>query len=206
MTFFLSYIQYVEEIQNVSWDRLKFLDECHVVPRKINKTKVLGPVGERTCITVADLHEKSFSVTLMTRLNEDKPFVFDIREESNDQWDFAKFVTDCVADGDLAAGDFLIVDNASVHGGLDSIDLLLDFLEEHNITLVYLPAYSPELNPCENVFCALKTHLRQHRNHELPVWADVVEGLAKITYLQLYKFYDHCIYFEKVAKKVHDMK
>ena len=63
--------------------------------------------------------------------------------------------------GTLTTGDYLIVDNASVHGGMDSIDLLLDFLEEHGVSLVYLPAYSPELNPCENVFCMLKTHLRQ---------------------------------------------
>jgi len=196
------YAHHVAAIQHIPWDRLKFLDECHVVPRKLRKRKVLGLIGQRTWIKVRDLHQKSFSITLMTQLDETRPLVFDIREESNTQWDFLEFVNACVEHGQLQAGDYLILDNASIHGGLDSIDELLQELQKHGVTLAYLPAYSPELNPCEPVFLILKAHLRNHRDTTIPICLDVVRGLAKVTYSKLLAFYDKCIYYENVCNTV----
>jgi len=138
----------------------------------------------------------------MTQLNEDKPIAFDIREESNDQWDFLEFVVACIERGMLVSGDYLIVDNASIHGGNESLDALLEVLGQHGIKLCYLPKYSPELNPCENVFCILKNHLRNCRNKAIPLWVDVVLGLAKVTYTKLLSFYDNCIYYKNICNKV----
>lgn len=44
-------------------------------------------------------------------------------------------------------GDFLVVDNAAVHGGFEDLTWILDYFQ---VSLMYLPAYS--LNPCELVF------------------------------------------------------
>jgi len=53
-------------------------------------------------------------------------------------------------------GDYLVINNASVHGGEESIDIFIDLLEANGIKLIYLPKYSPELNPCELVFNFIK--------------------------------------------------
>jgi len=64
---------------------------------------------------------------------------------------FVDFVLNCCLDGALVAGDYLILDNAPVHHGEESAAFLMDILEYFSVKLVYLPAYSPELNPCELV-------------------------------------------------------
>jgi hypothetical protein len=40
--------------------------------------------------------------------------------------------------------------------------------------LIYLPAYSPDLNPIEQAFSWIKSWLRRHDGHELDIQARVV--------------------------------
>lgn len=51
---------------------------------------------------------------------------------------------------------FLVMDNASIHHG-PTVDAALGAF---GVVPVYLPPYSPELNPCELVFSKVKTSLR----------------------------------------------
>ncbi len=41
------------------------------------------------------------------------PVVIDVREDSNIQWDFFKFIYSVISEGYLKSGDFLVCDNAS---------------------------------------------------------------------------------------------
>jgi len=41
----------------------------------------------------------------------------DVRENSNTQFDFLEFVLKAILSDRLVRGDYLIVDNAAVHGG-----------------------------------------------------------------------------------------
>jgi transposase len=65
-----------------------------------------------------------------------------------------------VAGGWLQDGDLLIVDNATVHFGEGSRDELLRLLMDNSIQYLFIPTYSPELNPCELVFSFIKKHIR----------------------------------------------
>jgi len=194
------YAHYVDCIQDIDWSKLKFADEAHVVSRSLAKKKVLGVVGNRTWVTTDDLHGRSFSVTLLTTFNREQPIIFDIREESNTQWDFLKFVLFCVNHGHLVEGDYLIIDNAPVHGALSSLEFLVNTLTDHGVKLIFLPKYSPELNPCELVFNLMKHHIRYHRNPHLPLWLEVINGLAKVNISSLVQFYDKCISLDKLVK------
>jgi hypothetical protein len=53
----------------------------------------------------------------------------DYREESNDQFNFADFVLSCIAQNYFVAGDFLIVDNAAVHHGSETFQIIQYALE-----------------------------------------------------------------------------
>jgi len=125
----------------------------------------------------------------------EEPFHIDYREESNDQFDFTLFILDALKSGFLKSGDFLILDNASLHHGSDIISDLADFLQVYGIEIVYLPAYSPELNPCELVFAKMKKFIRDYGNKEKEtIFNRVLRGLATISTDDVLGFFHHCIF------------
>ena len=57
----------------------------------------------------------------------------------------------------LQPGTVVILDNASFHKS-DNIDHIA---EEHGIEILYLPPYSPDLNPIEKLWANFKRNLRK---------------------------------------------
>ena len=57
---------------------------------------------------------------------------------------------------ELLAGDVVILDNLSIH----KTPALARLIAAQGATVRYLPAYSPDLNPIEQAFARLKSHLR----------------------------------------------
>ena len=57
----------------------------------------------------------------------------------------------------LRPGDIVIMDNLSSHKG----PMVGDMIEAAGAALLYLPPYSPDLNPIENAFAKLKALLRK---------------------------------------------
>lgn len=68
---------------------------------------------------------------------------------------FVSYLTQFVAP-DLPAGSVVLVDNLSVHKRVDARQVLL----ERGIRLVFLPPYSPDLNPIERCWSKVKEALR----------------------------------------------
>lgn len=101
-------------------------------------------------------------------------------------------IVESVRDGFLSEGDTLIMDNASVHGSLDTIEPLVVFLEYLKISIMFLPAYSPEFNPCELIFAQVKKYLRDHRDMELPLHIDIAFGFAQISQTNMLNYYNKC--------------
>ena len=56
----------------------------------------------------------------------------------------------------LRSGDIVIADNLSAHKDQESEDLI----NACGATLEFLPPYSPDFNPIENMWSKVKTHLR----------------------------------------------
>jgi transposase len=59
--------------------------------------------------------------------------------------------------------------------------------------MVFLPQYSPELNPCELVFAQMKSHLRK-----LPYVKDgllqlILNISSKVTQMNMINYYKKCI-------------
>ena len=57
----------------------------------------------------------------------------------------------------LRRGDIVIMDNLSSHKG----PMVREMIEAAGAALLYLPPYSPDLNPIENAFAKLKALLRK---------------------------------------------
>ncbi len=59
----------------------------------------------------------------------------------------------------LARGSVLVMDNWTVHHGDDVRDLV----EAYGCELLYLPTYSPDLNPIEHLFAKIKAFIKSLR-------------------------------------------
>src|ERR671920_656409 len=91
----------------------------------------------------------------------------------------------------LLAGEGGGMDKLSAHKG----ERLRELIEERGCELVYLPPYSPDLNPIEEAFSKMKGILRKvgARSREALIEA-MVQALDAITSLDAKGFFEHCGY------------
>lgn len=158
------------------------------------RRRAVSPVGAPVCVTNMSPIELTYTMTLLCCLdNIDQPIAFDLRHGSNTQWDFFDFVLTCLEQRYLAAGDYFVVDNASVHHGCAMWPILSRLLQLAGIKLIYLPTYSPELNPCELVFSYVKRHIREHRGTDRFV-IEILAALSHVTHGIVKSFYRKCIF------------
>ena len=190
-------------VQQINPLKIKFLDESHFVSRDLIKKRVLGRVNVKTFTRENTLHEPSFSLTLFATLEGDEPIITTIREESNSQYDFIYFLIYLLSINKLTEGDYLIMDNASVHMGCDTIQVAIRIMEAHGVNLIFLPTYSPELNPCELVFSKIKKKIRTIRNGG-SMFLSLIRALSMIKREDIINYYSHCIFLNTILPDVVD--
>jgi len=143
---------------------------------------------------------QSISITLLTSLENNSPVYFTVREKSNSQADFLEFLCNAIDAGFLEDGDYLILDNSSVHTGNEYFDALIYLLDSIGISLIYLPKYSPEFNPCELVFAQIKNRLRNYRKNEDLYW-ELCIALAHVSIDNVISYYYRCCHEIIVGNK-----
>lgn len=134
--------------------RLVFIDETWA---KTNMTRAYGraPVGRRLVDFVPHGHWKT--TTFIAALRADgltAPMVMDgpINGEV-----FLEYVSSHLAPT-LRRGDIVVMDNLSSH----KVEGVREAIEAVGATVAYLPPYSPDFNPIEQVFAKLKALLRKY--------------------------------------------
>lgn len=112
-----------------------------------------GESSERIVDYVPDVRFSRLSIVSTIRLNgEQAPFVFS--GTLNGEL-FKQYVTEILAPT-LNEGDIVVMDNLSSHKVKGTIDPIL----ERGAKVLYLPAYSPDLNPIELSWSKVKSILR----------------------------------------------
>jgi transposase len=71
---------------------------------------------------------------------------------------FGTYIKECLAN-EMKEGDILVMDNCKVHKVTDITKPLTD----KGIKILFLPPYSPDLNPIENVWSTMKSYLRKRK-------------------------------------------
>jgi len=95
----------------------------------------------------------------------------------------------------LSCGDVVVMDNLSSHKGVGVKELI----ESVGATVLYLPPYSPDLNPIEMAFSKLKQLLRSAAHRTMAaLWSDVQRMLDKITAGDAAAYIRHCGYVLQV--------
>lgn len=107
-----------------------------------------------------------------------------------DALSFAGFCEQLLAP-QLRPGDIVVLDNLASHRSAAATAAI----EAVGATLVYLPPYSPDLNPIENVFSKLKQLIRGLRPRN---WRAIIEAaklaLLAVTTDDLANAFAHCGY------------
>jgi transposase len=91
----------------------------------------------------------------------------------------------------LRPGQVIVMDNLSSHKG----SRVRELIEERDCELMYLPPYSPDLNPIEEAFAKLKALLRRAgaRTREALIEA-MGRALDAVTGSDARGFFEHCDY------------
>jgi transposase len=151
--------------------RLIFLDETWATT---NMARRYGraPRGERVIASVPHGHWKTS--TFVAGLREDAitaPLVIDGAMNGET---FRAYIEQFLAPT-LAHGDIVIMDNLSSH----KVAGVREAIEARGASLIYLPPYSPDLNPIEQAFAKLKALLRKAAPRTVEaLWTVIGESLA----------------------------
>jgi transposase len=74
------------------------------------------------------------------------------------------------------------------------MEVLSELCDQFNIRIIFLPFYSPELNPIEFVFGWIKQFIRRHRR-PVPLEHDIMRAFACLPYMHVFNFYRECIQY-----------
>ena len=91
----------------------------------------------------------------------------------------------------LRAGDTVIIDNLSSH----KLAGVRDAIEAAGATLLFLPAYSPDLNPIKMMWAKVKAHLRQAKARTDPdLLTAIGQALQTVSAADAQGFFRHAGY------------
>jgi len=83
------------------------------------------------------------------------------------------------------------MDNLSAHKG----ERIKEMIEQRDCQLVYLPAYSPDLNPIEEAFSKIKGLVRKAETRTKEALVEAIgSALSAITSRDARGFFEHCGY------------
>jgi transposase len=103
---------------------------------------------------------------------------------------FVKYVRQELAPR-LRPGDILVMDNLQTHKTAGVVEAVAD----REARVLYLPPYSPDLNPVERAFSKVKTELRRRRLRTMDeLWTAFGESLAWIAPDEARRYFEHAGY------------
>jgi transposase len=138
--------------------------------------KTWSPVG---VTPVVDEHRGKFGVNCISAVSAKGLLRFKLFEGRMNSSLFITFLTGLQADADKAV--YVIVDRAKYHVSKEVKEFLRE--QKGKIRLFYLPAYSPELNPDEQVWNSAKNRVGricvENKNHMKEVVSKTLRSMKK---------------------------
>ena len=154
--------------------RLVFIDET-AATTKMTRLYGRAPQGERLVDKVPHGHWKTTTFICGLRYNGvTAPFVLD---GAMDGPHFLAYVEQILAPT-LKKGDIVFMDNVSTH----LVDGVEEAIEARGASVFYLPPYSPDFNPIEQLFAKLKSFLRKMKARNVDqLWKAIADFLKEVS-------------------------
>jgi transposase len=155
-------------------ERLIFIDESGL-NTKLARLRGRAPKGERCQASIPHGHWKTTTFVAGLRITGlDAPMLLDGPMNAGG---FRTYVEQVLLRS-LKPGDIVVMDNLSAH----KVEGVRQMIQQAGAQLLYLPPYSPDLNPIEMAFAKLKALLRgaAKRTHD-DLWQAVADLLDAFT-------------------------
>lgn len=167
--------------------RLVFLDESGV-RTDLTRTHARGPRGKRVWDAVP--HGRWKTVTAIAAVTLDGPVAPFAFEGATDTAAFRTYVMKILAP-ELLPGDLVVMDNLSVHKAAG----VAEAIERRGARVVYLPPYSPDLNPVELLWAKVKRLLRSAAARSVEaIYKALGQAIAAVTENDCLSWFMHCGY------------
>ena len=164
---------YIDIMQNKDPTRIKFMDEAgFCLPDSVSATRGHAPVGQR-CVEIQE-RKKTKNLTLNLLIGIEGVMYINFVHGPSNTAEFLNFFDEAARSYTdsgspvLRPGDTVVIDNAAIHRH-DAERILGTFFQNIGIELVYLPTYSPDMNPAELAFSHIRTVLRS------PPYSDIAK-------------------------------
>ena len=157
---------YITYVGGLNPRKLKFFDECGVKVTNCNRTYCHGLKGKTTFEIGKYINGANLTLNMMISL--DGILFFNFIDGASTTDTFAEFwhqaVHSLTPDGSptLENGDIVIVDNCAINKNAGETRTTA-LLGPMGVEYMFLPTYSPDLNPIENCFGQLKKLMQQER-------------------------------------------
>ena len=147
-------------------DRLVFIDETWA-STAMARIRGRAPRGERLRMAIPHGHWKT--TTFVAGLRNSGVVAPMVLDGPINGAAFQTYV-DQVLVPDLRPGDIVVMDNLGSHKGAG----IRAAIEAAGASLLYLPPYSPDLNPIENAFAKLKAMMRKAAERTIEgLWSSI---------------------------------
>ena len=167
--------------------RLVFVDECGT-NTSLNPLYAWSPRGERAYGEAP--RNWGSNVTLLASMTREGMGASIAVEGATTKAVFEAYVEEALAPS-LRPGQVVVMDNLSSHKG----QRVRELIEGRGCELLFLPPYSPDLNPIERAFAKLKASLRRAQARTFGALIEAMgRGLGEITDQDASGFFRHCGY------------
>ncbi len=170
-------------------ERLVFVDEMGSNTSLFSLHASWAPRGERALCSVPPNRGKNTALLLASMTTEGMGPCLAVVGATT-RVVFETFVENLLAPT-LSPGQVVVMDNLGAHKG----ERVRELIEVRGCELLFLPPYSPDLNPIEEAFSKVKTLLRRAgaRTHEALIEA-MGRALGAVTEKDTRGFFEHCGY------------
>lgn len=178
---------FAEQLKDVPLGDVVVLDESYVTTRF---TRLRGRCkrGMRLLARVPHGHWKL--LTVLAAVTVTGVLTAATIDAATDGDVFGAFVTEALVPA-LRRGQVVVMDNLAAH----KVAPVRAAIEAAGCRVVYLPPYSPDLSPIENVWSKIKQHLRTTAARTVPdVIAAVGDACAAVTAADCHNCFAHCGY------------
>ena len=181
-------------------EQLVFADESHFNRLTLRRPYAWAKRGDRASRYKFQFRGSKYSI--LPALSLDGILHLEVVENAFTGTAFCRFVEGLLPHMNKwpLPNSILIVDNTSIH----KVAGIRKLVEEHGMRLMFLPSYSPNLNPIELSFSSIKAWLRTNRdevNQEMEsengtVYNVLWQAVYSVTPEKARGWYKHCGYQE----------
>lgn len=180
-------LEYREEVREIDPKNLIFIDES-AVNLALTRTHARAEQGQRAHGDTPS--QRGQSVSIVGALGLSKVLSVCSILGAYNSLSFEAFIVTRVVPK-LWEGACVVIDNCSIHKG----EGIKEAIEEAGGRLIYLPPYSPDFSPIENLWSKVKNEIKKlEARTYIQLGAAIEEAFGKVTEKDIHNWFTHGCY------------